>query len=90
MGISDESDDIANVSEYMDECLISLRMSTDNKIIRFSELGIVGVLINSKNINGIKKIAKHELGPLYNGSDEKTKELIKTLYVFLDKWGETA
>ena len=88
MGISDESDDIANVSEYMDECLISLRMSTDNKIIRFSELGIVGVLINSKNINGIKKIAKHELGPLYNGSDEKTKELIKTLYVFLANGGK--
>ena len=88
MGISDESDDIANVSEYMDECLISLRMSTDNKIIRFSELGIVGVLINSKNINGIKKIAKHELGPLYNGSDEKTKELIKTLYVFLTNGGK--
>ena len=63
MGISDESDDIAKVSEHMDECLISLRMSTDNKMIHFSELGIVGVLINSKNINGIKKIVKQELGP---------------------------
>ena len=30
MGVSDESDDIANVSEYMDECLISL-VITDNR-----------------------------------------------------------
>ena len=90
IGISDESDDIVSALECIDETLIALRMSTDQKMIHFSELGIVGVLINSKNINGIKKIAQHELGPLYNGSDEKTKELIKTLYVFLAKWGETA
>ena len=45
-------------------CLIALRMSTDKKMIHFSELGIVGVLINSKNINGIKKIVKQELGPI--------------------------
>ncbi|WP_338472325.1 XylR N-terminal domain-containing protein [Niallia sp. XMNu-256] len=88
IGVSDESDDIGNISEYVDECLISLRMSTDKKMIHFSELGIVGVLINSKNINGIKRMVKQELGPLYQSNDAKTKELIKTLYVFLKNGGK--
>ncbi len=88
IGISDESDDIETVLEYIDESFIALRMSAEKKMIHFSDLGIVGVLINSKNINGIKKIAKQELGPLYNLSDAKMYELIKTLYVFLANGGK--
>ena len=88
MSISDESDDIADVPECLNECFIALRVSTDKKMIYFSDLGIVGVLINSKNINGIKKMVKQVLGPLYNFSEPKTYELIKTLYVFLTNGGK--
>lgn len=88
VGISDKSEDIESILDYFEESLIALRMSTDKKINGFKDLGIVGVLINSKNVSGIKKIAKQELGPLYKLNDAKQKELLKTLYVFLSNGGK--
>ncbi|WP_227937782.1 V4R domain-containing protein [Alkalihalobacillus deserti] len=88
VGISDQAEEIESILEHLEEALIALRMSTGKKIINFKELGIVGVLINSKNISGIKKIAKQELGPLYNLGETKKKELLKTLYVFLVNGGK--
>ncbi|MFJ5713214.1 V4R domain-containing protein [Neobacillus sp. NPDC093127] len=88
MGISDKAEDIGSVLDCYEESLIALRMATEKKIICFKDLGIVGVLISSKNISGIKKIAKQELGPLYKQEDAKQKELIKTLYVFLANGGK--
>jgi DNA-binding PucR family transcriptional regulator len=88
IGISDMSEDIENLLDYLEESLIALRMSTGKKINGFKDLGIVGVLINSKNVSGIKKIAKQELGPLYKLNDLKQKELLKTLYVFLSNGGK--
>lgn len=88
IGISDITEDIAGVPENLEESFISLRMSTEKKIVFFKDLGIVGVLINSKNISGIRKIAKQELRTLYNSRDEKRNELIRTLYVFLLNGGK--
>ncbi len=39
-------------------------------------------------MSGIKMIAEQELGPLYNTSDLKTVELLKTLYIFLLNGGK--
>ncbi|MCM3689821.1 V4R domain-containing protein [Neobacillus niacini] len=88
IGISDKSEDIEHILDNLDESFISLRMSTEKKIIHFNDLGIVGILINSKNVSGIKKIAKQELGPLYTLGNGKQKELMKTLYVFLTNGGK--
>ncbi|MCM3767788.1 XylR N-terminal domain-containing protein [Neobacillus niacini] len=88
IGISDQSEGLESVFDHLEESLIALRMSIDKNIIPFKDLGIVGVLINSKNVTGIKKIAKQELGPLYQLSDAKQKELFKTLYVFLTNGGK--
>ncbi|WML39143.1 V4R domain-containing protein [Neobacillus sp. OS1-2] len=88
MGISDQAEELKNIVDCYEESLIALRMATDKKIICFKELGIVGVLINSKNSSGIKKIAKQELGQLYKQKDIKQKELMKTLYVFLANGGK--
>jgi DNA-binding PucR family transcriptional regulator len=88
IGISDKSEDIEHVLDNLDESFITLRMSTEKKIIHFKDLGIVGILINSKNVSGIKKIAKQELGPIYLLSEVKMKELLKTLYVFLANGGK--
>ncbi|MEH7414168.1 V4R domain-containing protein [Neobacillus drentensis] len=88
MGISDSSEEIESVLESLEESLIALRMATGKKIIHFKDLGIVGVLINSKNVSGIKKIAKQELGPLFKLGEAKQKELVKTLYVFLANGGK--
>ncbi|KKK39131.1 hypothetical protein WQ57_04980 [Mesobacillus campisalis] len=88
VGISDKAEDIVNVMEYLEESFIALRMSNGKNIISFRDLGIIGVLINSKNSSGIKKIARQELGPLYDLGDPKKKELLKTLYVFLANGGK--
>lgn len=88
IGISDRSANIENINESLEEALIALRMFTEEKIIYFHDLGIVGVLINSKNVNGIKRIAAQELDPLFKLSPSKQSELIKTLYVFLSNGGK--
>lgn len=88
IGISDKAEDIDQVLEHVEESFIALRMSTDKKIICFKDMGIVGVLINSKNVSGIKKMAKQELGPIYHLGDSKKREMLKTLYVFLANGGK--
>lgn len=87
-GISNLGDDIKNASKFYEEATIALRLTLRNKIVPFQSLGIVGVLINSKNMSGIKMIAEQELGPLYNINDPKTIELLKTLYVFMLNGGK--
>jgi len=82
-GISNQSENIEDTTEHLEEAIIALRMSNNREITDYQDLGIVGVLINSGNINGVKKFAKQELGPLYKMNDVKRMELIKTLYVFL-------
>lgn len=87
-GISNIGEDIANAAKIYEEAMIALRLTFGKKIVSFESLGIVGVLINSKNISGIKMIAEQELGPLNNMADLKTIELLKTLYIFLLNGGK--
>lgn len=87
-GISHLGDDIQKASKCYDEAAIALRLTGRKKIVPFKSLGIVGVLINSKNIGGIKLIAEQELGPLYETNDPKILELLKTLYSFLLNGGK--
>jgi DNA-binding PucR family transcriptional regulator len=87
-GISNLGEDITKAAQNYEEATISLRLTFGQNIVTFKSLGIVGVLINSKNISGIKMIAEQELGPLYNTSDLKTVELLRTLYIFLLNGGK--
>ncbi|MGE7762167.1 XylR N-terminal domain-containing protein [Peribacillus sp. NPDC097895] len=87
-GISNAGYDIKNASKHYEEATIALRLTIKKKIVPFKTLGIVGVLINANNRNGIKMIAEQELGPLYNTKDPKTIELIKTLYTLLLNGGK--
>ena len=68
--------------------MIALRLAIRKSIVSFDSLGIVGVLINSKNISGIQMIAKKELGSLYNTGDSRDMELLKTLYIYLSNGGK--
>jgi sugar diacid utilization regulator/predicted hydrocarbon binding protein len=87
-GISNLGEDITKAAQNYEEATISLRLTFGQNIVTFKSLGIVGILINSKNISGIKMIAEQELGPLYNTSDLKTVELLRTLYIFLLNGGK--
>jgi predicted hydrocarbon binding protein/sugar diacid utilization regulator len=87
-GISNLGEDITMASKNYEEAMIALRLTIGKEIVPFKSLGIVGVLINSNNISGIKMIAEQELGPLYNIGDLKTVDLLKTLYIFLLNGGK--
>lgn len=87
-GISNEGDDIADAITHYEEATIALRLAMKKKIVEFASLGIVGVLINSNNMKGIKMIAKKELGPLYDAEDPRGMELLKTLYIYLSNGGK--
>ncbi|MGO0059921.1 XylR N-terminal domain-containing protein [Brevibacillus fluminis] len=88
IGISSGAEQIDRASDFYDEAIVALRMTTPQKrkTVLFEQLGVVGLLINSKNESAIKKLAQQLLGPLY-GSGDKYAELIKTLYVFLENGG---
>src|SRR5690606_26664980 len=54
-----------------------------NRIVSFEKLGMMGPLINANNEKEIKRIASYTLGSLSENINEKKKELLHTLYVFL-------
>lgn len=87
IGLSNPSKDVLEIKECLDQALIALRLSK-NPVTDFESLGILGVLVSSKNESVIINIAKRELGSLYeNKDDPKNIELLKTLYVFLSNGG---
>lgn len=88
LGVSNEGNRIENLMQQYDEASVALRLSTEEKVVLFKSLGIVGLLINSNNMSGIKMLANQELGPLLNKEDPKMGELMKTLYIFLLNGGK--
>lgn len=88
IGLSNQGNEITSAHQHYEEALVSLRLSSKENMMSFKQLGIVGVLINSKNTAGVKTIAKQELGALYDLSDCKMVDLLQTLYVFLLNGGK--
>lgn len=84
-GISLQSNEIERASNGYQEALTALRMTTaTNEIMEFQSLGVLGPLINSNNKKEIERIAMYKLTPLCNDiHDDKSLELIKTLYIYL-------
>ncbi|USK69938.1 V4R domain-containing protein [Peribacillus asahii] len=88
IGISNLADNPSNAFKSYEEALVALRLTTKKPVVPFRSLGIIGILINSQNINSIRSVAKQELGSLYNIEDPKAVELLKTLYFFLLNGGK--
>jgi sugar diacid utilization regulator/predicted hydrocarbon binding protein len=88
IGISNLAEDPSNAYKSYEEALVALRLTTKKNVIPFQSLGIIGILINSQNIDSIRSVAKQELGTLYNIKDPKAVELLKTIYYFLLNGGK--
>ena len=87
-GISSKYSHIADVKEAFEEARTAVRLSTkEDPVTIFSELGILGVLINEDNEQAIRKIIKMTLGCLYENINQSKIELIETLYNFLVNGG---
>lgn len=88
-GLSTEGCGIMKAFKYYEEALLTTKLSNRAGVSTFQSLGIVGVLVSSKNKNGIERIAEHELAPLWPPKgDPKQMEMLKTLYVFLQNGGK--
>ncbi|MEH7158757.1 XylR N-terminal domain-containing protein [Neobacillus drentensis] len=83
-GISSQNSKIVDAGVAIDEARSAVRLSSrDKPITSFSELGILGVLINDQNENAIRKMIRETLGVLSENFDSNKIELIDTLYHFL-------
>ncbi|MDN7246237.1 XylR N-terminal domain-containing protein [Planococcus shenhongbingii] len=87
-GISNTGRAIENAPNHWEEAKIALRFARKKEIVLFQSLGIIGVLINTQNTEGIKMIAHQELGAMYDTKDPKKAEQLKTLYIFLMNAGK--
>lgn len=86
IGISMAASSIEHACKHYDEAKTALRMTTErNDIMSFESLGVVGMLINQNNEDAVKQMSRYTLGKLYdNPVCTKTKELLRTLYVYLE------
>lgn len=83
-GISSQNSKIVDAGVAIEEARSAVRLSSrDKPITSFSELGILGVLINDQNEKAIRKLVRDTLGVLSENLDSNKVELIETLYHFL-------
>ncbi|RKQ12513.1 XylR N-terminal domain-containing protein [Ureibacillus endophyticus] len=87
-GISSKNSNIVDTRVALDEACSAVRLSSrDKPITLFSDLGVLGILINNENEQSIKKIIREQLGILYENIDDNKLDLIETLYHFLEQGG---
>jgi PucR family transcriptional regulator, purine catabolism regulatory protein len=87
-GISSQNSNILEAGVAMEEACSAVRLSSNDKpITLFSDLGILGILINDQNELAIKKMIRDHLGVLYENIDKNKLELIETLFHFLEQGG---
>ena len=86
IGLSNVTDDVEMIKERLEEADIVLRMN-QGTIVKFEDMSIVGTLINSNNMESIRRLAIKELKPIFDLKEQKKQELLKTLYVFLGNGG---
>ncbi len=85
MGISSTYASIEDASQAHDESMAALKVPHhDQNLIFFDSLGIIGMLLQTKNLETIEKFAYKILGNLIEEDKHKNMELTKTLYHYLE------
>lgn len=85
MGVSSSVSSIMDASDLYDESLAALKVTNNRQnIIYFDSLGLVGMLMQTKNLDTIEKFAYKILGKLIEEDRIKNMELTKTLYHYLE------
>ncbi|MBB6445256.1 XylR N-terminal domain-containing protein [Bacillus benzoevorans] len=85
MGVSSSISAIMDAPNLYDESLAALKVTnTRQNIVSFDSLGLVGMLMQTKNLDTIEKFAYKILGNLIEEDKSKNMELTKTLYHYLE------
>lgn len=84
LGVSSSTDSIEDASNLYEETQACLNIAVHNQdIVFFDSLGIVGILFQTRNQEGLQKFAYKTLGSLLQEDKAKNMELTKTLYHYL-------
>lgn len=85
IGVSSSSLSINDAFSLFEESTAALKVTNSHQnIIFFDSLGIVGMLLQTKNMETIEKFAYKILGKLIEEDQNKNMELTKTLYHYLE------
>lgn len=85
LGISSSFPTIEDASNLYDESLAALKVcNVHQPLVYFDSLGIVGMLLQTENLDMIEKFAYKILGNLIKEDKNKNMELTKTLYYYLE------
>lgn len=88
IGVSDKFDYLADIDTYILQATNSVRSPSHDDIIFHDDLGFIGSIVNTYNYEQLMELAKKELKTLYTSKDEKNKELLHTLYIYLKNGGK--
>ena len=85
MGISSTYSSIEDAFQAHDESMAALKVPNQNQnLVFFDSLGMIGMLLQTKNLETIEKFAHKILGNLIEEDKHKNMELTKTLYYYLE------
>lgn len=85
MGVSSSVPSIMEAPNLYDESIAALKVTNKREhLVFFDSLGIVGMLLQAKNLDTIEKFAYKILGNLIKEDKAKNMELTKTLYHYLE------
>jgi PucR family transcriptional regulator, purine catabolism regulatory protein len=85
MGVSSSKSLIEDASKLYKESIASLKIAKGNQnLVFFDSLGIIGMLLQTKDLEAVKDFSYKILGNLIEEDRSKNMELIKTLYYYLE------
>ncbi|WP_455663061.1 XylR N-terminal domain-containing protein [Pradoshia sp.] len=87
IGLSRVINDIEDIPEANRQSLTSLNVNKTKDIIYFEDTSVMGSIINQTNSHIIIQIAQRELEPILSLKPAKKEEFLKTLYAFLNNYG---
>jgi sugar diacid utilization regulator/predicted hydrocarbon binding protein len=88
IGISNRCEKLSHFHEGFTQAKKALDIAQikgqKQQVIGFSELGYISLLLDARNPEELRKYANDVLGPLYDHDVQKSTELLKTLYFYLN------
>ncbi|MBS4214231.1 V4R domain-containing protein [Neobacillus rhizophilus] len=88
IGVSNKFEDLLDIDTYLLQAANSVRSPFHENIILHDDLGFIGSIVNTYNYEQLMELAKKELKILYTSNDDKNKELLNTLYIYLKNNGK--
>lgn len=85
MGVSSNLPSIETAPQLYNESIASLKIAnTHHNPVYFNSLGVVGMLLQTNNLEALEQYAYKIVGPLMDEDKNKGMELLITLYYYLE------